>query len=174
MGKIVGIMLALIILLVPVLGCSAPEASPDPGKTAPDFRLEDMNGNEVILSDFRGRAVLLNFWTTWCPACVAEMPYLQQAYDRLSPKGVTVLAVDIAENPETVRKFLTSHNYTLPVLLDRDSAVSQEYRITGLPTSFIIDAEGTVRYVKIGAFASFAEIESKAAGFYPAQGVTPK
>jgi len=152
----------LISVTLVLAGCGGanPESAANPAgdvTTAPDFGYQDAQNNQHRLSDLRGEVVLLNFWATWCPPCVYEMPFLQQAYEQL-PDGVQVLTIDIGEKPETVAAFLEEHGLTLPVLLDRDGAIAAAYRAYNLPTTVIIDAEGIIREYKIGPFSSAEEI----------------
>jgi len=153
------------ILLVPTTGCSATgETTSGTARATPDFQLSDLDGNLVSLSNFRGRTVLVNFWTTWCPSCVEEMPLIQRAYDELSQREVSVLAVNIGENLDQVEDFMRASSYSFPVLQDSDGNVARAYRITVLPTTFIIDAKGIINDTKIGAFRDFPEIEARIAG----------
>ncbi len=155
---IVPIILALVLLIT---GCSAGSESsvPQAGKPAPDFQLQNLDGQAISLSDFRGKPVLVNFWATWCPACRDEMPYLQQIYEEWSGKGLVLLAVNIGENPAQVKRFLQTYNLSLPVLLDTEKSVTQKYHITGIPTSFFIDKDGIIRVKIIGAFPNKEAIE---------------
>ncbi|MFC2048505.1 TlpA disulfide reductase family protein, partial [Chloroflexota bacterium] len=85
------------------------------------------------LGDLMGKPVLLNFWATWCPPCRSEMPLLQEIYEGWSDKGLVLLAIDIGEHPTQVRKFLETHNLSIPVLLDTNGEVAQKFSSTGLP-----------------------------------------
>ena len=115
------------------------------GSKAPDFTLKDLDGNSVKLSDFRGKAVLLNFFTTWCPACRAEMPDLQAAYAANAGQGFVLLAVDLDESVVSVSAFKQRYGLTFPILLDKGSRVANLYGVVPLPTSYFIDAKGIVR-----------------------------
>lgn len=122
-----------------------------PGSPAPDFTSTALDGSTVRLSDLRGKAVLLNFWASWCPPCREEMPYLQEAHERYGAEGLVVLAVNLDESPVAIRSFLDRYNIRLPVLLDRDLHVTERYGIIPLPTSFFIDRAGVVRSKVEGA-----------------------
>ena len=124
--------------------------APRPGRYAPDFTLTDLDGNQVTLSEHRGKKVILNFWATWCPPCRAEMPDLERlAHDHEST--LTVLLIDLEEGEEQIRPFLDDIGVTLVPLLDSDAAVATMYRVAALPTSLIIDEEGVIREVQAGA-----------------------
>lgn len=123
------------------------------GAAAPDFSLPGLTGESIRLSDLRGQVVLVNFWTTWCPPCREEMPALQQVYERLGERGLVVLGVNWTQvdDPQAVEPFARELGLTFPILLDRYGAVSEElYQILGLPTSILIDRDGTVRLLRIG------------------------
>ena len=116
--------------------------SPLPSEDADNFRLESLTGQAVSLRDFRGRVVFLNFWATWCEPCKVEMPLMQRLYNNLKEKGLVVVAVDLRDHDRVVRQFVQDLGLTFPVLLDRDGSVSKSYRVTQIPTSYLIDREG--------------------------------
>jgi len=174
-------LLMLLALGVLVASCSAPETVeiprvvavpqadevPQVGKPAPDFQIINSNGQAGSLSDFHGKPVLINFWTTWCYSCRYEMPYIQEVYDEWSGQGLVVLAVDIGESPSQVEKFIQAYNLSFPVLLDMAGKVAEQYNIRYIPTTYFIDGSGITRDIKIGAFNSPAEIEGKLGGIFP-------
>jgi len=131
------------------------------GDLAPDFQLQNLNGELVSLSELRGRPVMLNFWATWCPPCRAEMPYIQAIYEAWTGKspGVIVLGINMRESPSKVREFMQSNNLSFPVLLDIEKNISTKYNVSAIPTTFFIDADGIIQAMKVGAFSSVAEIE---------------
>ncbi len=146
-----------------VPACSSNSASPPPSEQsvpAPDFQLSTIDGQSVSLSAMHGHPVLLNFWATWCGPCRFEMPSLQEIYNdqEYSDKGLVILAVDIGEDAVTVQKFLLENKLSFTVLLDTDQSVAAKYNIRAIPTTFFIDKDGIIKGVKIGAFASTAEI----------------
>ncbi len=150
-------------------GCtgSASEHGPEIGKLAPDFTLNRLDGQEVSLSSFRGRPVLLNFWATWCGPCRIEMPLLQGVYEKWAGTGLVLLAVNLQEGPSEVKEFVESAGYTFPVLLSPGNDVPLAYNIRGIPATFFVDADGVIRDVKIGAFFNVGEIESKLVKIMP-------
>ncbi len=135
--------------------------SPQVGFPAPDFSLSNLDGQSVRLADWRGQPLVLNFWATWCPPCRAEMPALQAAAQAYGDQGVRVLGVNQAEDPNPVVGFMQTLGLDFPVLLDRDAAVSQLYRVRSLPTTFFIDREGVIREIVIGGPMSQALLTSK-------------
>jgi len=118
------------------------------GQLAPDFALEDLQGNTVRLSDFRGKKVLVNFWATWCPPCRAEMPHLQKFYEDYRSQGVVVLGVNLTpteKNPDRVQKFAKEQHLTFPIVLDKEGTVKNTYRVVAYPTTFLLDTGGVIR-----------------------------
>jgi len=126
------------------------------GQIAPDFTLADLDGNEISLSDFRGKAVFINFWATWCPPCRAEMPEIESVYQDYKDKGAVVIGVDIRETEELVREFIQRGGYHWTFILDSTGVVAADYNIQAIPTSFFIDREGVIRAVNIGAMTKRA------------------
>lgn len=115
------------------------------GGPAPEITLKDLQGQEVRLSDLRGKIVLLNFWATWCKPCKDEMPAMQASYDKLRGQGFVVLAVNELEDTERVIEHVRSHGHTFPVVMDHDNRVANRYGVVGLPASFLVDRQGIVR-----------------------------
>ena len=108
------------------------------GSEAPGFRLPSLAGGEVDLASQRGKVVVLNFWATWCPPCVAEMPSLERLHRALSPEGLSVVTVSTDEDEAELRRFVAERALTLPVLKDPGGRVAAaEYRTTGYPETFV-------------------------------------
>jgi peroxiredoxin len=120
------------------------------GKEAIGFTLEDLDGNEVSLSDYRGSVVLLNFWATWCPPCMAEIPDFEQAYRARQGDGFVVLGINVEEPPELVKPFADELDVTYPLLLDQTGEVMKAYRAPGLPVSLVVDREGVIQARHVG------------------------
>lgn len=119
------------------------------GKTAPDFALVDMNGEQHKLSDYRGQGVFLNFWATWCKPCEREMPYIEKSYQEFQDKGVKVLSIDVGESEVAVNNFVEKHNLSFPVMIDKGS-VQTAYGIDPLPITFLINKDGKVVRSHVG------------------------
>ncbi|MBA7504253.1 Thiol-disulfide oxidoreductase ResA [subsurface metagenome] len=152
------ILLIILTSMLLVTGCAAPSVA-RVGESAPDFQLENLDGQLISLSDFRGKPVLINFWATWCTFCRDEMPYLQQIYEEWSDKGLVVLTINIGESHLEVEMFLQISDLSLPVLLDTNEKVAQKYNVPPIPTTFFIDSDGVIREKIIGAFPSKGAIE---------------
>ena len=115
------------------------------GFPAPNFTFPDLNGQQVSLSDLRGKVVLVNIWATWCPPCRQEMPSIQKLYERFKGENFEILAVSIdSTGREVVAPFMRTMNLTFPALLDPGENIRPLYGVTGVPESFIIDKEGIV------------------------------
>lgn len=120
---------------------------------APDFTLKNLNGEEVSLSDFKGKYVLINFWATWCKWCDVEMPSLNKLYKEND--DLVVLAVDVMEDKKTVQKYIEKGKYEFEVVLDEEGKIAQDYYVSSFPTSFFVDKEGYL----IGGIPGMLEYE---------------
>jgi cytochrome c biogenesis protein CcmG, thiol:disulfide interchange protein DsbE len=142
--------------------------APQAGFQAPAFALAGLNGGEHALSDYQGQGVILNFWATWCGPCREEMPALQQVADDYRDKGLVVLLVNVGEDQNLIWTFLSQLQITAPVLLDPDGAVSGQYRVRAMPTTYFIAADGTIQDVTIGGPLAEAYLRSRAEELVPA------
>ena len=116
-----------------------------------DFKLKDFNGKEVSLSDYKGKKIFLNFWASWCPPCIAEMPEMEELYQETKDSDLVILAVNLSEGTSPIQKFMDSNKYNFQVLFDTDNVVASKYQIVSIPTSFFIDKEGNIAYKHIGS-----------------------
>ena len=121
------------------------------GESAPSFTLVDLDGNQVSLSNFRGKAVFVNFWATWCPPCRAEMPEMEAVYQEYKNKDVVVIGVNVLESEDDVRQFVEQGGYSWTFLLDVSGEVAANYEVVSIPASFFIDREGIIQAVNIGS-----------------------
>ncbi|MBG9445224.1 MULTISPECIES: TlpA disulfide reductase family protein [Bacillaceae] len=124
------------------------------GSLAPDFELTDMEGNPVKLSDYRGKAVLLNFWASWCPPCRAEMPHMEKLYKKYKDKKFDILAVNLTnteKNNGDAEKFVKELGLTFKIPMDVKGTVGADYNIMAYPTSYFIDSDGVIREKVLGA-----------------------
>jgi thiol-disulfide isomerase/thioredoxin len=115
------------------------------GVVAPPLQALDLQGKTWRLADLRGRAVLLNFWATWCPPCRAEMPSLQQLAEIYGPEQLQVLALNVGEGPRRITQYLQSSGLNLTVLLDPRSEIARAWGANALPTTYLIDSDGRPR-----------------------------
>ena len=117
---------------------------------APDFRLENLDGEIVALSDLKGQVVIVNFWATWCPPCRAEMPSMQRTWQRLKGEGVAMLAVHVGGNTDKIWSFVGEYGIEFPVLIDPNSKVANAWPMQGLPTTFVVSPQGRIVYQAVG------------------------
>ena len=123
---------------------------PSRQKLAEDFTLPLVGGDKLRLSAQRGKVVLINFWATWCPPCREEMPTLERLA-QARQEAIQVLGVNLdTVNPAKVRAFVRELGISFPILLDPDLGVGKAYRVRGLPTSFVVDRDGVVRFREVG------------------------
>jgi len=126
--------------LLQAAGLSAVE----PSGTAPDFELSDHHGKKIRLHALRGKVVLLNFWATWCPPCIHEMPMMQQLLNSRKQQPFALFALNLQESQEDVAQFMTQKDFQFPALLDSEGRTAARYKVRGLPTSYLIDCSGNL------------------------------
>ena len=123
-----------------------------PGKVeAPDFTLQDTSGKTHTLSDYRGRPVIINFWTTWCPPCREELPSMNRAWHMIEKEGIALLAINMGEDEDTIFIFSADYPTDFPVLMDRSGEVIEQWPVKGLPTTYVIAPDGRIAYRAIGS-----------------------
>ena len=120
------------------------------GKAAPALELTDMDGRAWNLAALKGQPVMLNFWASWCEPCRAEMPSLEQVAKRHERAGLVVLAVNYKEAAPVIKRFVDQRPFSLPILLDRDGAVTTAWTPRVFPTTVLIDRHGTPRHSVLG------------------------
>jgi peroxiredoxin len=128
-------------------------AAPEPGHPAPIFALSSLSGGRIRLSQYRGDAVLINFWASWCGPCRSEMPMLSGWYRRLRRNHFQVLGVNDSDSKSAARTFASRLKIPYPIVVDSNGTVPALYSVSGLPTSVLIDRQGIVRWVKQGVLA---------------------
>lgn len=131
---------------------NAKDLKPYSGEPLPDFTLSDMSGKAHTLSSYRGKVVMLNFWATYCGPCIKEMPSMQRLKEKLAGKSFEILAIDMAEEKADVKAFMQRHHIQVnfPILLDTEGTVIEQWMVSAVPTTFIIDPQGKIRYALYG------------------------
>jgi len=149
MRKIAGFLLCS---LLAATALAEQTLTPIPGKVmAPDFALQDTNGKTHRLSDYRGRPVIINFWTTWCPPCREELPSMNRAWHLIEEEGIVMLAINMGEDEDTIFNFSADYPTDFPVLMDQSGEVIEQWPVKGLPTTYVIAPDGTIAYRAIGS-----------------------
>ncbi|WP_121614303.1 peroxiredoxin family protein [Mesobacillus foraminis] len=123
------------------------------GKPAPDFELATINGDKIRLSDYKGKKVILNLWATWCPPCKAEMPHMQNFYEKNKNKGIEILAVNLTsmdKGTTEIQNFVGEYGLTFEIPLDVDGTIGIQYQAFSIPTSYIIDSNGVIAKKIVG------------------------
>lgn len=123
------------------------------GEIAPDFTLTNLEGQEISLSDFRGKKVVLNFWASWCGPCRKEMPAMQKFYEAYKDKNVEVIAVNLTHferKREHVDEFVNEFGLTFPIPLDVDNEQYETYNVLTIPTTYFLDENGVIKERHLG------------------------
>lgn len=135
-------------MLLPALACAGMV-----NKKAPDFTLNSLDGKAVSLGEFKGRVVFIDFWASWCPPCKKEMPEINRLAERFNDEDMAVLAVSVDKKKEHAEKFMstiTGLSKRITVLHDPESSIVSAYMAQAMPTSYIIDRAGVIRFVHFG------------------------
>ncbi len=150
------------ILIATLLAVScAPPPCPEVGQKASDFTLATPDGQQASLSDYKGKLVMVNFWSMRCGPCVSEMPHLQEVYNDWSSQELAILAVNVSDSASAAREFISSTGVSFDILLDPQGEVPQQYCLQPvIPITLFIDREGILRKSQIGAFRSADEINA--------------
>ena len=141
-------LVAIALLALPA--CYSNSRPPHIGSSAPDFTVTDSD-RSVTLSQFKGQIVVLNFWATWCPPCVEEMPSLVQMQQRMKARGVMVVAVSVDVDQSSYKRFISDHGVNLLTVRDPDQKATSLYGTSKFPETYIIDRNGVMRRKFIGA-----------------------
>jgi thiol-disulfide isomerase/thioredoxin len=123
------------------------------GKPAPDFELTTLAGETVKLSDYKGKKVILNFWATWCPPCKAEMPHMQNFYEKNKGNDIEIVAVNLTnmdKGKTEIENFVKEYALTFDIPLDVEGTIGAQYQAFSIPTSYIIDSKGIISKKIVG------------------------
>ncbi|MFI0374842.1 MAG: TlpA family protein disulfide reductase [Candidatus Thiodiazotropha sp.] len=123
----------------------------------PDFTLKSREGVNIKLSELRGQVVMVNFWASWCGPCRQEMPLLQQLFDRYQSLGFSLLGVNVDEDRAAADKMLRDVPVSFPILYDDRSKVSKQYQVKAMPSTFMVDRDGRLRYLHKGYKPGYEE-----------------
>jgi len=140
----------LIVLIVLFRNCSVSELPA--GRPALGFTAEDLSGNTISLSDYRGKVVLLDFWATWCGPCLSELPNVKRVYKKYRDEDFVVIGISLDSNREQFETFILKQGIEWPQIFDGkgwDNEVSQLYNIFSIPSTFLVDRDGIIRYTNL-------------------------
>jgi peroxiredoxin len=115
-----------------------------PAKAAPDFTLLNTDGQQIALQQYRGKVVFLNFWATWCIPCREEMPAIERLHQTYQAQELAIISIDLKESADQVKVFFQKHGLSFPALLDPNGSVFRDYLVAGMPTTYLIDRDGTM------------------------------
>ena len=124
--------------------------TPTQSRPAPEFSALDLQGQTHTLAGYQGRVLIVNFWATWCPPCIKEMPSLQRAWEQLRDDGIQVLGFSMGDSPADIERFLKITPVEFPLLLDENMEQGQLWSLKGLPTTFVVDSTGQIVYTVLG------------------------
>lgn len=144
LGLVFALGLAAFVVVGRAIDIATGPVPPRRGAVAPSFSALDLGGAEKSLAEFRGQVVLLDFWATWCPPCVASMPELERTYQSLGDRGFVIVGINQEpESPDRVRGFVRAKGLSFPVVID-PGAIRRDFGVHSFPTSFLVDREGTI------------------------------
>ena len=142
----------LVSLSVVLLSClmALSAVALDRGDRAPEIGLADLEGNRITLASLRGKVIVVDFWATWCEPCREELPVLNRLYGEHQDEGLVVVGVSVDNSADNVREFLRNMPLQFPIIHDGDHQIAGRYGPEQMPSSYIIDRRGVVRYIHGG------------------------
>ena len=152
-GTIVLLVIAVIAGINAFMGNAEVKSGTAVGNRVLDFELADLEGRKVNLLEVIGKnqVTLVNFWATWCPPCRGEIPELNRFYQKYGKQKVTLLAVNLQEEPSKVKTFVKKNRMEFPVLTDTAGKVARLYKIYAIPTTLVVDSRGIIRHIIEGS-----------------------
>ena len=138
------------VAMIASLCCSSSPGPAVQGEAAPEFTFKNQSGKELSLSQLRGKVVLVNFWGTFCPPCLDELPSMQQLHRRMINQPFEILALSVDTSWEPVNRFMKENGFTLPVYADFDKQISTLYGTHMWPETYIVDKKGKIAYKVVG------------------------
>ena len=161
------------ILLIGLLAVPAFAERADVGRQAPAFDAVTLAGQPIAMADFKGRVVLVDFWASWCEPCREEFPEFESLYQEFRDRGVEIIAVSVDRKRENAEAFLAKHPVTFAVVHDKDRAIADRFKPRAMPTAYIIDQAGVVRYVHLGFHRAYLAKYREQIGLLLNEGATP-
>lgn len=154
-----GVIIVGLIFMIGAWMKKSGETTLEIGKPAPNFTLTSFSGDSYMLSELKGRVVLINIWASWCFTCDEESNMLQEVWEEIEPTGEFLfLGVDYVDTEKPALEFIQSHGLTYPNGPDLGSDISKLYKVNGVPETFLVDKEGVLRAIQIGPFTSSDDV----------------
>lgn len=144
------LLLGSLCLMLAAGQASAQELKPYNGTATPPLQLKDLGGKAYDLKDYRGQVVMVQFWATYCPPCVKEMPSMVRLKTKLQGKPFAILAVNMGETEKEVKDFLAKVKTDFTILMDNDGKALSAWKVFVAPSTFLVDAKGSIRYALQG------------------------
>ncbi len=137
--------------------------APREGFFAPKIELTSLDNISYNLSDLNGQVVIVNFWASWCPPCKAEMPAIEETYQKYKDQGLVILGINLTSSDDVTKvdQFVHEYALTFPILLDEKGETANRYQVSSLPTTFFINKDGVIEKVIIGGPMSEAALQSQ-------------
>lgn len=154
---------------VPEIGATGPKKQDVIGKPAPPFRVQSIDGVTYDSAELRGKAVLLDFWATWCAPCRKDMPVVERLYGEFKDRGLIVIGLNVGEEREVVEKFVKQNKPAYPIALTSDSPVVAAFEVNAFPTYVLIGADGSILAEQVGSEGEAALREMVAKAKLPAR-----
>lgn len=152
-NKIAGFISALVLMTAPVM-----VASTESIRLAPNFEVQSLSGGDIVsLDHFQGKVVYVDFWASWCGPCLKSFPFMEELHRRHSDQGLVIVAINMDQNPQDAMKFLADHPVTFLIGQDIEGTVAEQYGVTAMPSSFVVDRDGLIKYVHYGFKSSDKE-----------------
>jgi peroxiredoxin len=143
---------------IATLACSACAWSVAPGSAVPDCILTDIGGaSSHDLREFRGKVLYVDFWASWCTSCAKSFPFLNALDHDLRARGLQVLGINLDERPQDARAFLAGHPADFALAADHQGTCPRRFGVTAMPSTYLVDRQGTVRHVHLGFHAADAD-----------------
>lgn len=143
-------LMLMISCLLLLTSAQAQDLKPWKGGTTPPLALKDLSGKAIKLEDYRGKVVMVQFWATYCPPCLKEMPSMTRMQARLAGKPFAILAVNMGETEQEVKEFLAKMKVDFTILMDSDGKALSDWKVFVAPSTFLIDPKGSIRYTLQG------------------------
>jgi cytochrome c biogenesis protein CcmG/thiol:disulfide interchange protein DsbE len=147
----------IVAVIVGAIAAIGPHAGAADTRPAPMATFETADGSAVRLDAFRGKVVLVDFWASWCPPCKTSFPALDNLFQAYESRGLQVFAVNLDERRRDAEAFLHEHPHTMPVVFDARGETPKAFGVRGMPTSFVIDRSGAIRFTHTGYSATIGE-----------------